>query len=161
MFISSQTHIRLKGSDPEAGMNRIEYSVDGSDPKEYTEAFTLEKEGYSAIDFTGFDNVDNTSSKSFGVKVDNTGPEISNSFGTSRLRTEGKLSVYPSHTVLFLNATDRVVGFQRLTYSLNGAPSKESSGMLEALPKGKNELLVKAFDKLGNSNESTLQFIIE
>jgi len=73
----------------------------------------------------GYDNVDNTSSKSFSVKTDNVGPVISHAFGTSWLRKEEGLLVYPSHTVLFIIATDAVVGFQRMTYILNNETEKE------------------------------------
>jgi len=161
VFINRETKIILKGIDSEAGLHRIEYSMNGSNPKEYTEAFSMDVEGYAVVDFTGFDNVDNTSGKSFGFKVDNSGPEISEVFGTSQLRSEGGLKVYPSHTILFLVATDQVVGLQRITYSLNGGTVHEYSGLIRNLPKGKNTLKIVAYDKLGNSSEDNLQFIIE
>ncbi len=161
LFISENTSIVLKANDSEAGLNHIEYSRDGSDPIGYEAPFSLSEEGFSVIDFTGFDNVDNTSSKSFSVKVDNTGPVISHAFGTSRLRNQEGLAVYPSHTVLFIIATDAVVGFHRMTYSLNGGSDLEYTGIIKNLPKGRNEIIAKAFDKLGNTSEQTLNFIIE
>jgi hypothetical protein len=160
-FISSQTKILLKGTDPEAGLNRIEYSLNGSNPMEYSGLLTVDTEGYNTIDFTGFDNVDNTSASSFTFKTDNTGPKIGFTFGTSWLRKEDNIEVYPSHTVLFVTATDNVVGFQRMTYSLNGGTPQEYTGMIKNLPKGKNEILVTAYDKLGNSNQIAIPFIIE
>lgn len=161
VFINRETKIILKGKDSESGLNRIEYSLNGSNPKEYEEAFFVEKEGYSVVDFTGFDNVDNTSGKSFGFKVDNSGPEISEAFGTSYFRTEGGLKVYPSHVILFLIATDNVVGLQRITYSLNAGSQREYTGLIKSLPKGNNTISVKAFDKLGNTSNHEIQFIIE
>jgi hypothetical protein len=161
IFISKNTSIILKGSDSEAGLNHIEYNINGSNPVEYVSPISVPEEGYSTIDFTGFDNVDNTSTKSFGIKIDNTGPAISHTFGTSWLRKEGGLTVYPSHTVLFLVATDAVVGFQRMVYSLNGGPQQEYIGIIKNLPKGANEILVTAFDKLNNPTELKLNFIIE
>ncbi|MBA7548799.1 hypothetical protein ES705_41267 [subsurface metagenome] len=142
-------------------MNRIEYSLSGSNPIEYTEAFNIEKEGYSVVDFTGFDNVDNTSTNSFTIKVDNTGPVISHTFGTSCLRKKEGLEVYPAHVVLFVVATDNVVGFKRMTYALNDGVAKEYTGMIKDLPKGNNRMVIKAYDNLGNSRESEIQFIIE
>ncbi|MBN1597266.1 MAG: chitobiase/beta-hexosaminidase C-terminal domain-containing protein [Bacteroidales bacterium] len=160
-FISAKTKIILRGADSEAGMNRIEYSVDGSGPREYTDPVIISDEGYKVIDMTGFDNVDNTSANSFGVKVDASGPELSYSYGTSSLgKKEGK-QVYPAHTVLFISATDNVVGFEKMTYSLNGGISKPYNGMIGNLPKGNNEIKIIALDQLGNSSELVVNFIIE
>ncbi len=160
-FINQETKIILKGSDSEAGLNRIEYSLNGSNPREYTEAFLMQKEGYSVVDYTGFDNVDNTSGKSFGFKVDNSGPEISEAFGTTYLRSEGGLKVYPAHVILFLIATDRVVGLQKISYSLNDATEREYAGLIKNLPKGENIIKVIAYDKLGNTSNHKVQFIVE
>ncbi len=161
IFINTNTKIRLRGFDYEAGFNRIEYSVNGSNPSEYTTPFSIENEGFSTIDYTGFDNVDNTSGSAFSVKVDNSGPILGYTFGTSLLRKESGIEVYPSHTVLFFSATDKVVGFQRMTYTLNSGKPLEYTGMIKDLPKGKNELTITAIDKLGNSSEKTITFIIE
>lgn len=161
LFISKDTKIRLRGTDYEAGLNHIEYSINGSNPIEYTSSFNIENEGFSTIDYTGFDNVDNTSGGAFSIKIDNTGPAVSYTFGTSQLRKESELYIYPVHTVIFLAATDKVVGFQRMSYKLNGGAPQEYLGIIRNLPKGHNEIVVNAFDKLGNSNELIVNFIIE
>lgn len=161
LFISSETKITLSGSDSEAGMHHIDYIVDNSNPKDFEEPFSISGEGYSLVKYTGYDNVDNTSRQEFGVKVDNSGPEISTSFGTRSLRKENGLSVYPSHTVLFMTATDKVVGFKNIMYRLNGSAEKLSTGMLKNLPKGKNEISIKAYDQLGNFSELKIEFVID
>lgn len=161
LFINSKTKISLKGTDQEAGMNRIEYSLNGSEPKEYSEMFVVENEGFNAVDFTGFDNVENTNLKSFSFKVDNAGPEISSIFGASPTGNKEGLDVYPLHAVLFLSATDKIVGFQKMTYSLNGSPIKEYTGIIKNLPKGKNSITVLAYDQLGNTSQKEILFIIE
>lgn len=160
-FINSKTKIILKGTDSESGLNRIEYTLNGSNPREYTEDFLMDKEGYSVVDYTGFDNVDNSSGKSFGFKVDNSGPEISEAFGTTHLRTENGLTVYPSHVIMFIIATDKVVGLQKINYSINEGTMHEYAGLIKNLPKGKNTIKVIAYDKLGNTSEYEIQFIIE
>jgi hypothetical protein len=161
LFVNRNTKIRLLATDYEAGMNRIEYSINGSNPVEYSGPYSIENEGYNTIDFTGFDNVDNTSGGSFGVKIDNTGPSIGFTFGTTILRKEADMDVYPNHTVLFLSASDRVVGFMRMTYKLNGSAPVEYLGIIKNLPKGKNVIVINAFDKLGNSSEQIINFAIE
>ncbi|MBN1949825.1 MAG: hypothetical protein JW801_01390 [Bacteroidales bacterium] len=161
LFICSKTQIALKASDSEAGINRIAYAIDGGNPMDYDKPFSIAKEGYSQIEYTGYDNVDNTSREKFGVKVDNGGPAIMVSFGTRPLGKKDGLDVYPSHTVVFMSATDAVVGFKNITYSLDGTAEKLSTGMLQNLAKGKHKLHIKAFDQLGNYTESTLEFSIE
>ncbi len=161
IFINNKTLVQLTGIDKESGINRIEYSLNGSDPSDYSEPFNVENEGYSAVDYTGFDNVDNTSSDSFGFKVDNTGPKISHTFGASSINRINGLDVYPAHVVLFVAATDAVVGFKKMDYTLNNGPAKELTGMMKALPKGTNQLVITAYDHLGNTQNYELQFIIE
>jgi hypothetical protein len=161
IFINSKTKILLKGFDSEAGMNHIEYSINGNDPKQYTDQFNEENEGYSKIDFTGFDNVDNTSMSSFGFKVDKTGPEISCTFGTEPIGSVGSTLIYPSHTVIFLVATDKIVGFQKMTFKINNGKQQEYMGLIRNLPKGENIVTVTATDQLGNSSEKEIRFKIE
>jgi hypothetical protein len=161
IFINSKSKISLKGFDPEAGMNRIEYTANGSDPKQYTALFSEGNEGYCKIDFTGYDNVENTNMSTFGFKVDNTGPEISCTFGTEPTGTKDGLAIYPSHTVLFVSATDKVVGFQKMTFKLNNGKQQEYMGLIRNLPKGENTLTVLAYDQLGNTSEKEIKFIIE
>lgn len=160
-FISKETKILLKANDGEAGLNRIDYSVNGTDPVTYSEPFRIEPEGYSEIDYTGYDNVENTSGGSFAVKIDNTGPEISYLFGTSALRTENGSKVYPAHAVLFLSASDKVVGFSKMTYALNGGSVRNYTGVLSGFPAGSNTLEVVAYDHLGNASTIEIKFIIE
>jgi hypothetical protein len=161
VFINSKTKIILKGSDSESGLSQIQYSLNGSDPKDYTGPFTVDRDGFNNIEYTGFDNVGNTSSKSFGFKIDNTGPEISYMFGTSSLRVDNGIAVYPSYTVLFLTATDKIVGFQHMTCSINNGIVQEYQGIIKNLPKGNNKIKIAAYDKLNNIQTLDLQFIIE
>jgi hypothetical protein len=161
VFINSKTKISLKGTDQEAGMNRIEYLINGSDPKEYSEMFVVDNEGFNTIDFTGYDNVENTSLKTFGFKIDNTGPEISSIFGTTPIGKQESIDVYPAHVVLFISATDKTVGYQKMTYSLNGSPAKEYTGIIKSLPKGENTVYVTAYDQLENKSEKEIKFIVQ
>jgi hypothetical protein len=160
LFISSKTQVSLKGADSESGLNRIEYTLNGGNPLEYSDAFRIDHEGYSEVNYMGFDNVDNTSSASFGIKVDNTGPSISYTFGASPLGSSDGLDIYPDHTVLFVAATDDVVGFKSMNYRLNNDPPREYDGMITKLPDGKNKVIITAFDHLGNTQQSEINFII-
>jgi hypothetical protein len=165
-FITNKTKIVLKGKDEESGFNKIEYVV-GSDgeSRTYENPFTMKKEGIYSVQYTGYDNLGNTSIDEFPCIVDNKGPEIFPRFSTvsNKIKTiKGqKYRVFPSHTMLFIAATDRKSGFERMYYSLNGGDKKLYNQIIGGFQKGKYELQVTAIDKLGNKNNKTLHFYIE
>ncbi len=160
-FISDKTQIVLKAGDSEAGVNRMEYTINGSEPQIYASPFSVSVEGYSEVDYTGFDNVENTSGNAFGFKVDATGPVIKYQFGTTRLKSQGGLNVYPVHTTIFISATDMVVGYAHMTYSINGSTPREYGGVIKGFSQGENSLLIVAYDQLGNTTEEEIKFIID
>jgi hypothetical protein len=159
IYISSKTKIALKASDSESGLNKIEYSIDGSDNKNYETPFSIDQEGMHTINCIGFDNVENTNNISFTVIVDNTGPEIYTRYSTpakgSIMLNNKNIVLYPSHAVLFVSATDLKAGYDKMFYSINGSAEKAFYGQLNFGAKN-NAISIKAFDKLGN--QSVLQF---
>ena len=74
-------------------------------------------------------------------------------------------NIKPNPSVVFTDLEDGSAVLldldSKFYYSLNGGTESESTGMLRNLPKGKNEMIVKAFDKLGNSTLLELSFTIE
>jgi len=160
-FICSKTKIKLIAVDYEAGLNNIQYRVDQGASLPYQEPFTIESEGIHSIEFTGTDNVDNTTTSSFKVLVDNTGPQIYPRFSTLPKRTthekDTALDVYPPHVVLFVAATDVAAGYDHMIYSINGLPAKLFSGSIGDLGT-KNSIVIKAYDKLGNETTAKLDF---
>jgi hypothetical protein len=165
IFINKETEIVLRGTDQEAGMNKISYRVDGKTTEEYNKAFNISKEGYHKIFFEGSDNVENTNNKEFNVFVDNTGPMTFASFsvqskGKERIGTSN-LDVYPSHLVVFLSATDEKVGVDRIYYKLNDSPERLYAGLITNLKPDKYTLEVRAVDKLGNSTTEKFKFAVK
>jgi hypothetical protein len=162
VYINQKTKIILKAYDKESGFNRIEYTVNQGETNTYEAPINIDKEGYSSINFTGYDNVDNTNNSSISFFVDNTGPEISIQFSTPVKLKDNGTDIYPDHVVLFVAATDAYTGFDRMTYSFNGLPEKLFAGYISAIPKQKlNTLLIKAYDKLGNETRKEIKFGIE
>ena len=163
IYISAKTHIHLSGYDNESGLNYIQYVVDNKDTVIYKAPFEIQREGFHSIDYIGFDNVDNTNTQNFKVMVDTTGPAIYTRFSTipkgSVSEDDKKLDVYPSHTCLFVSATDVEAGYDHMTYSLNGSPEKLFNGFINTFS-SKNQIIIKAFDKLGNQTQIQLEFAI-
>lgn len=165
-YITSNTKIKLAAKDDASGSKRIEYSIDNSEIKEYTEAFSIKQEGTHSITYTGYDNVDNSSTNTFICVEDNTGPEIFFRFSiiSDKVKNiDGKTyDIYPSHVVLFLSSTDSAVGFDRMLYSINGQADKIYSSLIKDFQQNKLYTInVTSIDKLGNQSQKTIEFFIE
>ena len=165
-YITSNTKIRLSASDPSSGTNKIEYSIDNNDISEYTEAFSTNNEGVHSITYTGYDNVGNSSTNTFISVEDNIGPEIFFRFSILSEKSknvDGKnYNIYPGHVVLFLSSTDASVGFDKMFYSVNGAPNKTYTSLITGFQKDKvYNISVTSVDKLGNKSQKTIEFYIE
>ncbi len=166
MFINEDTKIILKAYDSEAGANHITYNIDNGNEKDYKDPFQIKKEGFHKVEFTGYDNVDNTNNKEFGVFVDNKGPEIFTRFSVlSRKKKKidnEELNVFPNHVMLFLSATDTYVGNEKIYYSINGAPYKKFYRFIEGFSNGKKYTVdIKAYDQLQNKSEDNVKFYIK
>ena len=165
-FITSRTDIGLQGRDNESGFKTMEYAT-GTDqqPVAYTEPFSLEQEGLHHIRYTGFDNLDNRSSRQFSCRVDNEGPAIYHRFSSPSHHTreiEGKkYPVYPSHVVVFLSATDAGAGFERIVYTLNGSKPQDGSTIKDLNQHKLYHLKVTAVDKLGNESKKKFDFYVD
>lgn len=165
-YITSETKIRLAAKDDAAGSKKIEYSIDNSEVKEYTESFSISNEGLHTITYTGYDNVDNSSSNTFICVEDNSGPEIFFRFSIISDKTktlDGKnYDTYPNHVVLFLSSTDSSVGFDNMLYSINGLQDKPYTSLITGFQKDKlYTIKVTSIDKLGNKSQKSIDFYVE
>lgn len=166
VFITKNTKVSLAAKDDASGFKNLEYNIDNGDLVAYEKPFTVGKEGVHTITYTGYDFVDNSSTNSFILVEDNTGPEIYFRFSILTNKTkqvEGKsYEVFPSHVVLFLSSTDTSVGFEKISYSTNGAPYKPYTSLIKGFSKDRAySIKVKSVDKLGNLSEKTIEFYIE
>jgi hypothetical protein len=164
-FITTTTQIRLHASDDESGMAKIEYQVNREPVRPYEAPFQLTEAGTHKVTFTGYDNVQNTYTQEFTVVTDTVGPEIFHRFSIAsekQKRIDGELlPVYPPHVVLFLSATDKLVGLDALTYTLNKGKEQSYKSLIQNFSQGKHSLQVKATDKLGNQAQSSFSFLVE
>lgn len=165
-YITSETNIILTGKDEESGFKHIEYSIRDNDPmKNYDNPFVIKKDGSYSIEYSGYDNLENTSVDEFFCTVDNKGPEIFHRFS---MNSHGKKTingkqypVYPEHVVLFLSASDSQVGFANMHYSINGSNKQSYKGLIKGFKKGSYDIKVTAEDKLGNQRDKEIHFYIE
>lgn len=162
LFINSKTKISLHAYDKEAGVNRIEYRINGKENLTYDKPFAIDEEGVYTISYVGYDNVENTSSDNFYVKVDNSGPSINHQFSTISVgKTKGKPD-YPKYVILFLSGTDNVVGLQNIKYGFGTTvPAKIYAAPVTGFSSGAKTITLIATDMLGNISEEKIEFNIK
>lgn len=157
IFISNKTKIALKARDAESGIHRIDYQIDNGSLETFSDPFTITTEGVHEIKYTGYDNVDNSNSASLVVKVDSTGPNIVHQFSTASVDA----NTFPSHVILFLSATDNVVGLEKIVYDINNTGAKTYLSPISKFAKGEKTIHIKAYDKLNNKTESDINFLVK
>jgi hypothetical protein len=161
LYLSTTSQISISASDALSGVKKVLYKVDNQESV-YEKAFTVSGEGRHKITYRATDNANNEAVESIDFYADNTGPEINIQFGIGALGVDSlkKLEVYPPRTAVFITATDQLVGYDKILYSINGAAELESKGVIKDIPKGEYNLKVRAFDKLGNASAKEVSFII-
>ena len=163
-FVSPRTTVTLRGSDAESGLNRLVYTIDNDAwEKSYSAPFDLQglSSGFHRVEYIGYDNVENRNTKTFEVLVDNTPPtfgfELSVAPYQERKGADGE-PVYPADAKVYLTAQDGLTGIRSLQYSLNGKPLTSYTKPFGGLERGKNRLLVRVEDLVGNVHEE-MRFI--
>ncbi|MBI9055872.1 MAG: hypothetical protein JEY96_18765 [Bacteroidales bacterium] len=165
-YITKDTKIKLAAKDDASGFSRLEYSLDNESIVDYEKAFSIGNDGVHVITYSGYDFVDNSSTNTFTCVEDNVGPEIFFRFSILSNKSkniDGKTyEVFPNHVVLFLSSTDSSVGFEKISYSVNGAAFKPYTSLIKGFTTDKlYSIKVKSGDKLGNVSEKTIDFYIE
>lgn len=163
VFVNTKTKIKISASDKESGLQYISYSVNNVQAEtNYTAPFSLENEGENKIEIFGYDNVNNRNRDEFLVVVDDSGPQVIGTFSILPLSQKNNLAVYPKQIILYLAATDNIIGTDKILYSLNGAPMRTYKGAVKGFKKGElNTVKVMAIDKLKNSNTKEISFYLE
>jgi hypothetical protein len=163
IFINSQTKIRLLAEDPESGLQKITYKINGiGEEVPYSAPFSINEGGRHAVDFFGYDNVNNRNVNRFDFIVDNDPPEIYYHFSIKPLREEDGIPVYPAYASLYLAATDWMVGGQYIKYAINDGKEQIYNGIIFGFEKGKTYTIkIISNDKLGNSARKEIQFKTE
>ena len=171
LFINKDTGIKLFASDHESGVLKTEYSIDNQDSfKEFAE-FTIPADGFHTIYFKTTDRVNNVEEiKKSECFVDNTAPEIFVKFSINTIGErshEGKkYNAYPEYSKIYISATDRWSGTEKIFYSINGSPNRLYSSARDIQNRkyihkpGFYEVKITAIDKLGNQSEHIEGFFI-
>lgn len=156
IFIQSSTLVQINAEDAESGLQKVAYQINGNPEVPYENTpFSIAEGGRKKMRLYAIDNVNNEVSKELAVVVDNEAPIIHlhwsmNPYGTKDDAQKGLISVYSPQTMLYLAATDALVGTQQIFVSLNGSPDQPYATPLRNFKKGLNQLRISAIDILGN-----------
>lgn len=165
LFITSNTKITLASSDKASGVSEIIYRVNNGEIKTYSEPFTVSGKGLMKIEYYAKDNVSNTEeARILEVYIDDIPPIIYHHYSATPIGTktvrEQELTIYPSNMKLYIAATDKSSGGERIEYKINNG-SVKSVNPIKGLVPGNYEVKVTAYDVLGNSSNETINFSVE
>jgi len=162
LFITKDTKIKFTNHENESGLKELAYSTDNKSNEIYTDAISIEKEGYHKINYFATDNVNNKEeSKVTEFVIDNQSPKIEYSYSVQPLGTESidgtMFQTVPSNTIIFLAATDNISGVKDIQYSINKGEWK-SKNIIRYFKPGKYTIDIVAYDFLGNKSEEQITF---
>lgn len=156
VFVNRKTLINIVAKDPESGIKRTGFKIDGARANPYREPFSIDDDGYHKIEYYALDNVNNRVAEDFFVIVDNKGPNVSVSFSAPPI---GKItaeditqttSVYATGTYLFVTARDANIEIESAYISINGSQEVKYGKPILMNTKGLKTIKVRGVDKLGN-----------
>lgn len=168
VFVNRKTLINIVAKDPESGIKRTGFKVDGARANPYREPFSVEDDGYHKIEYYALDNVNNRVAEDFFIIVDNKGPNMSVSFSAPPI---GKItaeditqttSVYSTGTYLFVTNRDDTIESESSYISINGSAEVKYSKPILLSTKGLKTIKVRGTDKLGNETvNKTIEIFVK
>lgn len=164
LFMGPLTSIQLVAKDNQSGLQYISYSIDGVQAEtRYDKPFLLQTtSGKHKIEMFAYDNVNNRNINQTEVHYDSGPPKILPNFSTNPVDQKEGSPVYPTYAVLFLAATDEIVGNDKIYYQINdGNETIYSNPITNFQPGKKYEIKVRAIDKVGNESKQTLSFFTQ
>lgn len=168
LFVRSSSEFIISTSDArwnDAGVKSVKYMVDGNE-KEFDTNFTLAGDGVRKINMRTIDNVNNESEPIVQVVyIDNKAPVISHHFSVDKIGKktvrDQVLVIYPKDAKLYLAATDKHVGVNKVYYKINGGTERGYVSPIGFSSYSNIAIEIRTVDHLGNENISKLEFAVE
>jgi hypothetical protein len=168
-YISPRTKVRLVAFDDKAGVKSIFFKSAKDKPfTKYEGPFTMESTGVQAIRYYGVDSLNNSGKNlsdglgkgMFDFYVDVTGPVVSYRYGLPNYTA--KDSVYlGGKSEIIISASDSESGLENISYQLDKGNLVDYSSPFTVNEKGLHSVTIQATDKVGNTSEKIIKFIID
>ena len=168
IYFAKELTLNISATDALSGVNKVEYSTDGTTYKEYTEPVVIPAKGEVSLKIKAIDNVNNTTDQ-FTIRVtDETGNEVELKDATVKLSTDdvapvveiksdkelkqiGGKNVASSDVKYTITAKDDGSGVASILYRIDGKGDfGHYKNELIFLTNGKHQIDAKAIDKVGN-----------
>lgn len=161
-YVSKNTTFTLNASDAVSGVANTYYKVDSESWIEYIAPFTLSNlaEGMHTLYFYSVDKLGNKEpTRSSNLTMDNTEPVI------SFISPSNESFVGSSNVYVFWNGFDygSGVAYYEIKMDAENYIHKETSTshLFSDVTDGNHNVHIRAVDKLGNSQESSIAFIVD
>lgn len=152
IFVNSKVQFKLTATD-DLAIDKIEYKIDDAAAQTYQSPFSIDREGYHTIKYSGIDKAGNKEAeKTYHVAVDNTGPALIVST-SSPVKKIGDKVYYQKNVLFSINARDALSGVNKIEYSTDGTTFQEYAAPFAIPPKGDINLKIKATDNVDNVTE--------
>ncbi|MEU8265326.1 family 16 glycoside hydrolase [Micromonospora sp. NPDC048999] len=156
--------VTLTATDTESGVEKVEYSLDGSAYTTYTTPVTVTQPGQHTVTYRATDRAGNTSEPAtitFTVVTppdpDTTPPTVTAVLSGQQ---DGEGSYVGAATVT-LTATDTESGVDKIEYSLDGQAYATYSSPVTVNHPGQHTVTYRATDRVGNTSEpATVTFTV-
>ncbi len=162
VYLSKNSKIKVWARDNESGVKKIQYQVDSSDFTSYNKPFSLKNEGVHKVNLMAYDQINNISMKELTVKVDTSGPEVDFTFSIAPIEFSEDYYILPSNAMIFISATDNMVGVKSISYTLNnGTPVSFGTIVRNLKTDTDYTLKVIATDYLMNTTTKIIRFKLQ
>lgn len=153
--------VSIESTDDMTGVQQTYVARDDTVFTLYQAPFMLSFERQYQIRYYGVDNVGNSESISeITFTVDATPPIINVRFSNAGSGSEDR-SVYPVGTKVEMEAVDTLSGLGRLAYAVNSDPEQVFTQSVSFDTAGDYTVVVRASDRVGNSENQLLRFSIQ
>lgn len=166
LWISPKTKVSISANDRGSGLHRIEYRINDASPITYEDPFTIDEPNEYKVVCTAWDNVENLNISSFEFGVDAKAPEISYHFSVKPHKYYSEeaetIPVFSQGTILYVAATDDIVGTEKISIIVNDNKERLYSQPLSGFKSNQtHKVLISSTDKLGNTEQKEIKFRIE
>ncbi|MEA2043172.1 MAG: hypothetical protein U9N85_11580 [Bacteroidota bacterium] len=173
-FFSGRTQMKLVGVDNKAGIQALNYSIDGGEFITYEQAFYLPTTKgkhlirYYGIDSTGNDSRGSKDPSRYTYKLENfymdlTGPEISHKISGDKFQPDTVLFI-SNRTKIALKSNDSESGTKSSAFSIDGERKENDYTTpfnLEGLSHGHHFIEYYSYDNVNNRNVGGFDFFLD
>ncbi len=166
-WIPSSTTVSITAKDKGAGVQQIQYSIEGeSQNVAYSSPLTFTNEGNANVNYWGIDHVNNQEeAKNLSLVIDNTPPTLLINFSSAKIGSANAadgsvLDQYPTNTTLYPAATDASSGAKGLWYSIHDGEEMPFTSAIHFTETGEQRVTLRSTDNVGNEIRQILRFLI-